>query len=265
MSSIHFSNAMVLSVADLNLANNPRLCWRNIVTAQNVSATSEGGDTPVRNLANSSTAFGWQATTNDQQVITVDTAGREIDYIGFARHNITGAVKISFMVGTSETTIFDFEDVPLDQSVLFLINGATPDAVKITIEDNEQPPAIAVLSIGRATVFQRRIYVGHTPITYGRQLQTIGSISEGGQYLGEIVRRETRRTTVALNNLTPDFYREELDPFIAQRPRQAAFWAWRPKDYPDEVGYVWLSGNPQVVNERSNGMMSITLEFEGIA
>ena len=271
MSSIHISNAMVLAVEDLVNPNNPRLCWRNIVTPQILTATSSTDDSPVRNLANSSTAFGWEADDPSpavpypEQSITVETGGRQIDFIGFARHNITGEVKISFIVGTDETTIFDFGEVPLDQAVLFLINPATPDAVKISIRDNESAPRIAVLSIGVATVFQRRLYVGHTPVTYGRQLQTIGTISEGGQYLGEIIRRETRQTTIELTNLTAQFYRDEIDPFIAQRPRQAAFWAWRPGDYPDEVGYIWLRGNPQPINQRANGMMSVTLEVEGIA
>jgi hypothetical protein len=265
MSSIHISNAVVLAVEDLVNPNNPRLCWRNIVTAGQLTATSEKPESPVRNLANSSTAFAWEAEDDSEQTITLNVDGQQIDFIGFARHNITGEVRISFVVGVTETVIFDFGEVPLDQSVLFLINPATPDEIRITIRDNETAPRIAVLSVGVATVLQRRLYVGHTPISYGRQLETIGSISEGGQYLGEIVRRETRTTTVDLQNITADFYREELDPFVAQRPREAAFWAWRPGDYPNEVGYVWLRGNPQPVNQRSNGMMNITLEFEGIA
>jgi len=65
--------------------------------------------------------------------------------------------------------------------------------------------------------------------------------------------------------LTPQWYRDELDPFFAQRPRRPAFWAWRPSSYPAEVGYVWLSGSPQPSNQRSNGMMSVDFTFEGIA
>ena len=111
---------------------------------------------------------------------------------------------------------------------------------------------------------ERKIYVGHTPITYGRDRTSINGVSENGQYLGEIVVRETNSTSVNLKNLTPLWYRQSLDPFFAAKPRAPAFWAWRQTTYPDEVGYAWIEGNPRPVNQRSNGMMEINWNFRGI-
>lgn len=263
---IIIGDSIVLTQQDLLNPNQARLCWRTVVGAGDVSATSQTSTSPVTNLANPSTAFAWQATSTAQQDIdvVVDTA---IDYIGIARHNLDGGaeIRIRFLVGAEYSTVFDWATPPDNQVILYFINEAEPDEIQINIRNNSEPPIIGVLYAGVSTMLERRIYVGHTPINLARDVTTVGSYSENGQYLGELIRREARSTQVALQNLTPEWYREELDPFIAQRPRRPAFFAWRPGDYAGEVGYVWLSGSPRMSNQRSNGMVQITMDFEGIA
>ena len=126
-------------------------------------------------------------------------------------------------------------------------------------------PTIAVLYAGLSTTLERGIYVGHTPISYGRDRSTINGVSENGQYLGEVVIRENFSTSVSLNNLTASWYRNTLDPYFALKPRRPCFWVWYPDSYPSEVGYCWVEGNPRPVNQRNNGMMQISWNFRGIA
>jgi hypothetical protein len=261
---IVIGNGLTLSQAALLNPNQARLCWQSSVTA--VTATSETDDNPATNILNPATAFSWEATSTADQDIDLATTG-PLDYIGIARHNLGGAaeIRIRFLVGAVYTTIFDWAPVPGRQVLLYFINEAEPDGIQISIRNNATAPKVAVVYAGLSTELQRRIYVGHTPITLGRTLTTIGGYSESGQYLGELVRREGRTTSVSLSNLTPAWYRATLDPFFAQRPRRPAFWAWRPGDYPAEVGYVWVVGEPRPSNQRSNGMMSIGWDFEGIA
>ena len=261
------SDALVLGQIDLVDAAAPRLCWRNIVTEQNVSATSSVDEEPVTNIANPSTAFGWQAASTDMQEIDI-TVNESVDYIGIARHNLrgNGEIRIRVLGNGVYTTVVDWTRLSRKrQTVLFLINDAAPQEVQIQIRNNSEAPRLGVVYIGRSTRLQRNIYVGHTPVTLGRDVQTVGGFSENGQYLGELVRREGRSTSVELENLTPDWYRRELDPFIAQRPRAPAFFAWRPDKYSAEVGYVWLTGSPRPSNQRPNGMMQISMDFEAIA
>jgi hypothetical protein len=42
------------------------------------------------------------------------------------------------------------------------------------------------------------------------------------------------------------------------------FFAWRPDAYPYEVGYCWLTNDPQPSNALPNGMMSVSLEMAGV-
>lgn len=265
--SIVISNSMVLSTELIGIQPNAGvLAWQSIVTETNVTASSELETNPVTNLANPATVFTWQAANTDEQTIEVEVE-QSIDYIGIARHNLSGSAEIRIQAGVNGDyyNLTGWEKPDDRQALLFLINEAEPDSVRIRIRNNIDPPVIGVLYVGLAMRLERNIYVGHTPITMGRDVQTVGGYSESGQYLGELIRREGRSTSVSLQNLTPQWYRDNLDAFIRRRPRKPAFFAWRPGKYPAEVGYVWIKGSPRPSNQRPNGMMQIDIQFEGIA
>lgn len=248
------------------MSNAGRLCWNNKIADKNISVTTQELDYPGTNMLNPSTAFPWEATATVDHIISVDVDA-VVDFVGIARHNLrqSAEIKIELVVDSVVSTLIDWANIPDRQTLLYLFDEVYADRIQVQIRNNDVPPSIAVLYIGESTPLQRNIYVGHTPVTYGRTLQTVGGYSENGQYIGEVVRREGKQTSVSLQNLTPDWYRANLDPFISQRPRLPAFFSWRPDDYPDEVGFVWLTGSPQPVNQRSNGMMEISMQFEALA
>lgn len=199
-----------------------------------------------------------------KQVLTINTSGQDIDYIGIARHNLDQQ-GLTMTVKYDGVEVIPASGVSSKQAIIFLTQLAAPNTVTIEIDGAITAPSIAVLYVGLSIRLQRNIYVGHTPITYGRDRVAINGVSENGQYLGEIVVRETNSTSVNLQNLTPDWYRSTLDPFFALSPRVPCFWAWRPDGYPDEVSYCWIEGNPRPTNQRSNGMMEVSWNFKGVA
>jgi hypothetical protein len=121
-----------------------------------------------------------------------------------------------------------------------------------------------VVYCGKLLVLQRRIYVGHTPGNYGRTSKVINAKSENGSFLGRIVLNEMTKTSVALENLTPDWYRTYFDPFVTAAREDPFFWAWRPSSYPAECGYAWLTNDPKPNNSLPNGMMQVSFEISGI-
>jgi hypothetical protein len=261
---LHISDNLVLGQLQVSSGNAAVLGYKNEADFNNISATSETVNNPATNMINPATAFAWQASSNADQTITIETDGAEIDFIGIARHNLfqqglTVTVKFNGVVVVPETPTRD------SQVIMYVVNSATPDTITIEIKGATVAPTIAVLYAGKAVVFERNIYVGHTPITYARERDELTGTSQDGEYLGNVVRNEIKRNQVDLKNLTPNWYRQELDPFLKQSPRVPAFFAWRPESFPFEVGYVWVKGNPKPVNQRANGMMSISLNLEGIA
>jgi len=207
----------------------------------------------------------WPANIDESGIkIDISTAGQTIDYLGIARHNLNQA-GLSVSLKFDGITVLQNQAVSDIQAVMLLVNEASPDNVQLIINGATNAPQIGVIYIGKALQLERNIYVGHTPVTYGRNRKTVNGVSENGQYLGEIVVRQNNSTSVNLQNLTPDWYRSFLDPFFKLTPRVPCFWAWRPQDYPAEVGYCWIEGEPSMSNQRSNGMVECSWNFKGIA
>lgn len=260
----YLTNALVLTLQQIG-ENAGRLCYQNIVNASNISATSELDGFPASNMANPATAFGWEATSTADQTITISNPNRStVDYIGIARHNLSQD-GLQIRVRFDGVTVQPYGSVSAKQAQLFLFGEATPQTIQIDITGASNPAKLAVIYCGLSVKLERDIYVGHTPITYGRERTVVNGVSQAGEFLGEVVTNETLRTSVDLQNLTPLWYRGSLDPYFAQIPRNPCFWAWRPQTYPAEIGYAWVEGNPQPRNQRSNGMMQISWTFRGIA
>ncbi len=256
------SSSLVLS-SEVLRTNAGVIGFENIVSFDTISCTSETLQNPVTNMANAATAYTWEAANTSTQTITIQSDGREIDYIGIARHNLDQP-NLLVSIKYNGVTVSPAQPISSNQAILFLLNSASPTTIEIVIQSAAVAPRIAVLYVGKALKLQRNIYVGHTPITYGRDRKTINGLSENGQYLGEIVVSQSNAANVNLQNLTEEWYRTELDPFFAAVPRVPCFWAWRPDTYATEVGYAWVEGEPSMSNQRSNGMVQCSWQFRGI-
>lgn len=258
------SGVVLTSKAASESTNQAIIGFNNVVTVSTVSATSQTITNPIANITNPATAFSWEASSAATQTITIQSDGREVDYIGIARHNLN-QIGLTVQIKYNGVIVLPAQAVSDRQALIFVLSGAIPTTIEIIIAGATTAPRIAVLYAGKALILERNIYVGHTPITYGRDRKVINGMSENGQYLGEIVVQESNSTGVSLTNLTPQWYRDNLDPFFALSPRVPCFWAWRSEKYPTEIGYCWVEGNPRPVNQSSNGMMSIDWNFRGIA
>lgn len=274
---IIISDDLVLGLTEETDANAPLIGWDNLVTISNVTASSEDADFPVTNIANAITTLiaRWQATTTAAQTIDIEVASvEEIDYVAIARHNLGSGqipVTIEGQDGSGSPTWFELVQetlLPNDAPAIFRFTPQSLTHVRISMGaggSGGDPAQIAVVYTGKLLPIQRRIYVGHTPINYGRSSKVVSGKSENGEFLGRIVISEQVATTVELQNLTPAWYRSVLDPFIQGSKETPFFFAWRPGDYPNEVGFAWMTNDPQPKNQRPNGMMNIDLQMTGIA
>jgi hypothetical protein len=136
--------------------------------------------------------------------------------------------------------------------------------LRIRLQPGNAEPSAAVVYAGTLLVLQRRIFVGHTPINYGRSAKVTNARSESGNFLGRIVLNEKNSTSVDMKNITSAWYRTFMQPFIDDSQENPFFFAWRPSDYPNEIGFAWMTNDPQPSNALPNGMMQISLEMTGI-
>lgn len=253
-------------------SNNPVIGWNNIITSSNLTTTTEDPDFPATNLLTNSTNLRWKGgdTEADEYITVLNPDLMDLDYIGIARHNL-GSERIPVSVEILESTGPDVwteivEDVllPDDGPAVFRFEKAAYLGVRLRMQVDFEEPIIAVVYCGELLVLQRRIYVGHAPINYNVDTRVANGMSESGDFLGRIVLTEATQTQLSLVNLTPDWVRTYLVPFLKFARSDPFFMAWRPSDYPREVGYCWMTNNPQPQNQRSRGHMQVTLEMGGV-
>jgi hypothetical protein len=277
---IIISSELVLSPVFALSANNPVIGYDNRVTVANISATSEAAGFPASNMANNSTFLRWAAEDGSPlgtEVISVAVATADLlNYVGIARHNL-GSQQYSILIegntdadASPETWVELVQEfIPADDSpIIARFDDTALAAIRITLTpglDTLEPPTISVLYVGALLVLERRLYVGHTPITYGRSSRIVSGRSEVGNFLGRITLSESLSTQVALQNLTPAWYRTYFHPFVLAAQESPFFFAWRPEDYPTEVGFAWLNAEPVPKNQRPNGMMQVSFDMTGIA
>lgn len=259
---------IVLAGDELEITDcNPRIGYDTIVTPATV--TSDQGAASRVNMANPATYLRWTADNiNEQHIGATLFAARSVNYYGLAAHNLgsAGAV-ITFQSSVNGVDWVDVTDGVLLQNDFAMIEEFEDQFAafyRIKIEGATIIPSVGVFYIGKMLRVQRRIYVGHAPFTLQRQSKVSSGFSENGQFLGRVVRSTTYETDIRVQNLTPAWVRQKLDPFLALAADRPFFWSWRPCDYPTEVGFAWTTRDPETVNARPNGMMDFRMQIQGI-
>lgn len=269
---IVISSSLVLSESGLT-ADHPIIGYRNIVTTSNIAATNSNASYPVTNLANPATHLRWQAAANSPPTtpmyLTITTGSADpIDYLAIAKHNLGTAEITAVVQGDDGGGYDDLTDpvIPGDDSpLLFRWTAASYTAIRLKLTVGSVVPQIAVLYCGKLLVLPRKIWQGHTPITYGRRQKVISGKSESGNFLGRIITGEWRETSQTIQLVNPADYREDIDDFFESGKDTPFFWGWRPQTYPTEVGYAWLTNDPQPKNASQHGLTEFELRMAGVA
>jgi hypothetical protein len=251
-------------------ANAGWIGYRNILTRENTTASFEDADHPILNLVNNTTNQYWEATgTTEEWVKVADASANTVDYFALAKHNLgsTGAT-IKLQKSVDGTTWVDVttEVMPGDDyAIMYRFTAVAANFWRLLITPGTAAPIIAVMHLGRLLVLQRNIYGGHTPFTLGRWANTIAGSSENNQLLGRVTKARGLKSNVNLKNLTPEWYRTNMDPFVeAAMENTYFFWAWRPASYPNEIGYAGLDGDVDVSNMGVKDLMQMSFALKGV-
>ncbi|NIQ01594.1 MAG: hypothetical protein GWM98_15415 [Nitrospinaceae bacterium] len=266
---IIISPGYVLSQGDN--ASHPHIAYQTWVrdrVADDITVSSETADGPKDAILRPETAEYWQASALPA-TWTIDLGqARAVDYVGLAGHTIgteLAAVKIEHSPDNSAWTQFAGELAPVtDAPILFLDASISRRYWRITLTGSGAVPKLAVAYMGEVLIAQRGIYGGHSPAPLSRDTELFQNMSDGGQFLGQFIRRRGVNGSASFRNLEPDWYRTNFDPFVKAARQFPFFFAWRPVDYPTEVAYAWTDKNIRPSNMGVRGLMEVSFNFKGI-
>lgn len=268
-----------------NPQNRPVMAAANILSSASMSSTGAVAGFAALGARTYQTYEGWRPSGGTGRLTA--TASGSITYVGALFVSAPTNAKVQLFVNGARRGW----SMPASGACLWLLDSVSASSVALDVS-GLSTGHVANIMAGVRTELERNIYVGHTPITLGRNVQRVQGVSERGQYLGTIIRRRTLGTSVSMSNITPAYYRDTIDPTLRLLERQPMYFSWRqwieaggsllteegfglltedrePIGYTvaspyDEIGYAWMDGDPAIANERANGMMSMSMGLSGM-
>lgn len=250
--------------------NSPRIGISNASTAATIfDSFNQLPTNPAQLTATPSTAERWKESASNYHLWVSDVTGEAVDYVGIAAHRglVGRQIKILYLDGGQLYGVAGPEIVTSNDPIFLTFPEVMPERVLITFQSDEDfEMEVGIIYFGKSVTLPRNIQVGHTPITYGRRTKKLISNSDNGQFLGQVKTAGSLGSSVSMDNVPPEYYRDELHKkFVIKAEVLPFFWAWRPQKWKKEVGFVWLppGSDVSVSNTSPNGFMSIGFNMTG--
>lgn len=246
-----------------------RIGWQNLIRDGGVTQT--GGEVegfPADAVLRATTWERWKPASLPA-TLTID-AGSAVSgsYLGIAAHTLGSngcTVTYEYSNDGSEWIQIEAFEPANDRAIMVLFTEIQAQYWRLTI-DGTTAPTVGVVYIGDVLVMQRRIYGGHSPIDLSRTTEIRPNRSEKGQWLGRSIIRQGRATSFSWEHLTPAWYRDNFDPFVASAREYPFFISWYPDKYPEAVAYCWTNRDIQPSNMGTGkGLMEVSMQVEGFA
>ncbi len=191
------------------------------------------------------TADRWAFTTTSFITFTL-SAAVSIDTIGIGAHNLGSTnYVISFQYSTTDVSsfvTFNPAQTPADNTALMSHISSSVSARRIRIICTGSGSAfIGSIYAGIALQMQRPFFAGHSPLPLSAKTIRYSSVTEGGNFVGEQIRRLGFRSSAPFKNLSNDWYRTYFQPFVIHARTLPYFFAWNLDQYPTDVGYCKTS------------------------
>lgn len=257
-----------------------RIGYENIIRPETILEISTAEGYSAQALFNDFPNEKWSPGGGFPQLLVEDPLpggpvfGRTpVGYIGIAGHNLGDINGELGIFGTDDLVTYDtlaFATNISSNDPIFLLFGPVEYgayAVQFTYGDGADtsiPIEIGILKVGPVLEMQRPIYGGHNPITLNRSITKRETVTETGQFIGNVVVRRGLTTTFQWQNLSADWYRENFDPFAEHALTKPFFIAWRPLSFPNEVAFCMATDQPRPQNQGVRDLMSVSMQVRGL-
>jgi hypothetical protein len=184
--------------------------------------------------------------TNGGEITFTLPANQDFDTVAIGAHNLgseSHSVGVEYSTGVSSAFIaFKAGKTPSDDTAMMFHNSSTVSArrIKVTVSGLGNI-FIGSIYAGIALQMQRPFFAGHSPLPLSAKTVRYSSVTEGGNFVGEQIRRLGFRSSAPFKNLSNDWYRTYFQPFVVHARTLPYFFAWNLEQYPTDVGYCKTS------------------------
>ena len=268
---IVFSAPFLLSEAEAGRPlTHPRILYQSLLAdllAEDITVSGETDEGPRDMPLRPDTHNYWRPPALPATWVADLGETQDVDSVGVV--GTLGSSQASLLV---ETSIDDGVWVALgseiqpadDAPILFLDDSRQARKLRLTVQGVGPVPRIASVYAGESLAMARPIYGGHSPLTLSRDTVLEGTLSRGGQFLGQDFRRHGVSGTFDFRHLTAAWYRANFDPFVKAARNRPYFIGWRPETFPLEVAYVWTLDDIKPMNMGLRDYLAVSFPARGI-
>lgn len=242
--------------------NHARIGYDNLAFGLTPAASTAAAGHPAISATYPTTFEYWEPTALPATWTVDFGTAKTVDFVGLVGDMNGGTIAIQSSTDNSTFTTQETRAGLTDRINMFLFAPVTARYWRLLV--TVAIPRLAVAYIGETLAMQRKIYQGHTPLTLSRETELSNNVSEGGQYLGRSIIRKGASTTAEWQHLKSDWYRANFDPFVKSAREYPFFIGWRPQEFPQELGFVWVGGDIAPQNTGPRDFMSVGMTFRGL-
>jgi hypothetical protein len=231
------ANALDPEVPPFSLKH-ARILYLNklIGSTVSVSAGLNGGFVLIPNTADRYTV------TNGGAITFTLPANQSFDTVAIGAHNLgttNYSVGVEYSTSASSAFIaFKTGQSPSVDTAMMFHNSSAVSARRIRVTVSGVGSIfIGSIYAGVALQMQRPFFAGHSPLPLSARTVRYSSVTEGGNFVGEQIRRLGFRTSAPFKNLSNDWYRLYFQPFVIHARTLPFYFAWNLDQYPTDVGY----------------------------
>ena len=242
----------------------PAIGYDNYLTHSGVTPTGDG--TNPEYAYNWRTDDAWTTGAASGYIEADMTTSHSPDYFAVVGHTLgtrSATIKLQYWTGAAYADIPEATATPSDDTAIMVV--FTPVAAtkfKLVVTTDGTAVTIAVASFGEVTTLERGLRGGYAPPPLARQDVYLNNISQSGAFTGRSLVRTGCSGQLALSNLSQDWVRVTLDPFITASRTQGWFLLWLEERRPLEAAYCWTTTAPQP-SEMGDGQMACTIDYRG--
>ena len=244
--------------------NHARILYANLLLGSAVATTSgaNGSFTLIPN-----TADRWTLTDTGSITFTL-AANVDMDTVCIGAHNL-GSNGFSVHVQYSDDLVSGFLSFkaiqsPTDDTAMMFHNAAPHDVrrLKITVTGTGSV-FLGSIYAGIALQMQRPFFAGHTPITLSASTSRYSSMSEGGNFIGEQIRRIGYSTSADWSNLENAWLRLYFKPFMIHARTLPYYFAWNLLEEPLDIGYCKTSEDIKPAYSGVRNLLDVSFKMVG--
>lgn len=244
--------------------NYARIGWDTFTRSADVTASSSRAGFPVESLKNATTYDRWSPSSLPAWAEFDNGSNVDVEYLGIASHTLAG---------TTVSVQYSHDDIDWDTAIV--LQPSKNDALfawwePITarywriLVDGDGTRYVGVVNLGMMLEMIRPITGNHSPAVLSRKTDTIPAKSDSGQFLGRTVIRQGLSTDYDWENLDPQWYRDNFDPFVESAAKFPFFFVANPARWPGECIYAWTSKDVKPRYQGDRDWMRVTIIVEAI-